>query len=63
MIFTWERKSSWGVQTRVPGVWSSGTAGSTSNDPPDLETLLPTDVVTLYHVDAHGVRWEIPGGQ
>eukprot|EP00978_Attheya_sp_CCMP212_P010334 scaffold24969_cov34-Attheya_sp.AAC.3 len=52
-----------GTPSHVPGVWSSGgTAGSASTDPPYLETLLLTDGVTRYHVYAHGVRWEIPGG-
>jgi hypothetical protein len=54
--------SSWAVPSREPhGVWSSVPVDSTSSDPPELEVLLPTDGVTRFHVDAHGVRWEIPG--
>eukprot|EP00978_Attheya_sp_CCMP212_P037083 scaffold172515_cov42-Attheya_sp.AAC.1 len=56
------RGSSWVAQSWVPGVWTSVTVDSSSNDPPDLEVLLPTDGETRFHVDAHGVRWEIPGG-
>eukprot|EP00978_Attheya_sp_CCMP212_P002443 scaffold4994_cov36-Attheya_sp.AAC.1 len=53
--------SSWVAPTRVAGVLASVTVDATSNDPPELEVLLPTDGVTRFHVDAHGVRWEIPG--
>eukprot|EP00978_Attheya_sp_CCMP212_P040239 scaffold217553_cov44-Attheya_sp.AAC.3 len=55
------RGSSWVAQTRVAGVWASVTVDSTSDDPPELEVLLPTDGVTRFHVDAHGVHWEMSG--
>eukprot|EP00978_Attheya_sp_CCMP212_P015799 scaffold40890_cov62-Attheya_sp.AAC.1 len=51
--------SSWVAPTRV---WASVTVDATSNDPLELEVLLPTDGMTRFHVDAHGIRWEIPGG-
>eukprot|EP00978_Attheya_sp_CCMP212_P038320 scaffold188718_cov28-Attheya_sp.AAC.2 len=54
--------SSWVAPTHVAGVWASVTVDATSNDPPELEVLLPTDGVTRFHMDAHGVHWEIPGG-
>eukprot|EP00978_Attheya_sp_CCMP212_P005397 scaffold12077_cov57-Attheya_sp.AAC.3 len=41
-----------GAPLHVPG----------SNDPPDLETLLLTDGAPRYHVDYHGVHWEISRG-
>eukprot|EP00978_Attheya_sp_CCMP212_P011926 scaffold29625_cov44-Attheya_sp.AAC.2 len=53
--------SSWVAPTRVAGVWASVTVDATSNDPPELDVLLPTDGATRFHVDAHGVRWEMPG--
>jgi hypothetical protein len=56
--------SSWGAPTHVPGVLSNVTVGADSNDPPELEVLLPTDgdIVPCFHVHAHGVRWEMPHG-
>jgi hypothetical protein len=48
--------SSWGPP---PDVWGSVFVDSTSNDPPELEVLLPTDGMTRFHVDSHGVRWDM----
>eukprot|EP00978_Attheya_sp_CCMP212_P023168 scaffold70296_cov33-Attheya_sp.AAC.3 len=55
--------SSWVAPSRVAGVWASVTVDATSNDPPELEVLLPTDGdgVPRFYVDAHGVCWEMPG--
>jgi hypothetical protein len=56
--------SSWGPPPRVPGVWSSGSADSNgadgNDDPPAFAIQLPTDDdAPRYHVDSHGVRWEL----
>eukprot|EP00978_Attheya_sp_CCMP212_P036442 scaffold165209_cov46-Attheya_sp.AAC.2 len=47
--------------TRVAGVWAGVPVDSTSDDPLELEVMLPTDGVTCFHVDAYGVRWEMSG--
>jgi len=57
------RGSSWGALPCVPGVWlNDSSASSNGNDPPALNIQLPTDDEPHYHVDSHGVRWEISRG-